>query len=181
LTIAYVGRLVGEKGLHLLLEAAWRLKSQGYQFRLKLVGDGPERRQLETLARRLDLDELVAFTGVLRGLELDAAIAEVEVLVMPSIYEETAGLAAMEQMMRGGAVIASEVGGLGEVVGSAGLKFAPGDVDGLVGALRLILDDRSVAMDLGRKARDRAVRVFSQKRMVDEHLLLYRELLCRAP
>ena len=73
---------------------------------------------------RLGLQDRVTFTGELRGPDFrKRLLRSVQVLVMPSRWEETAGLAAIEQMMRGGVVVAADVGGLSEVVGDAGLKF----------------------------------------------------------
>src|SRR5205807_2598615 len=130
-TFAYVGRLVSEKGIPLLLEAATILKKEGLRFRVMIVGDGAERNSLEIMTRDLGLSDEVSFAGCLRGDALHMAVRDVTALVMPSIWEETAGLAAMEQMMRGRLVVATDIGGLGEVVDGAGLKFRPGDARGL--------------------------------------------------
>jgi len=175
-TFAYVGRLVSEKGLPLLLEAAKRLKEEGYEFRLLFVGDGPERKRLETMTVKMELRDRVQFTGFLRGEALEAVMASAHAVIMPSVWEETAGLAAMEHMMRGRLVIASDIGGLGEVVGEAGLKFAPGEVDALVHCLRQVLEHPNLVTELGTKARQRALRFFRWERMVEEHLTLYQSL-----
>lgn len=177
LTYAYVGRLVSEKGLHLLVEAGRRLGAAGCAFRLKFIGDGPERSRLEQQVETLGLRSQVTFTGYLRGVELESALRDVAAVAMPSIWEETAGLSAMEHMMRGRLVIASDAGGLAEVVDGVGLKFASGDTAGLTSCLQRVVDDPSLVEKLGKKARDRALRYFSQPRMIAEHLALYRELL----
>ncbi len=127
LCFAYVGRLVPEKGLPVLLKAAEILIPEGWAFELLLIGDGPERSNLEATIQRYGLDKVVRITGFLRGAPLAKVLSGVRVVVMPSVWEETAGLAAMEQMMRGRLVIASRIGGLGEVVGDAGLLCVPGD------------------------------------------------------
>jgi glycosyltransferase involved in cell wall biosynthesis len=176
-TFAYVGRLVKEKGLPVLLQAARQLKSAGSRFRLKIIGDGPERANLTESGLSLGIESEVAFTGGLQGGALQAALKDVSVVVMPTVMEETAGLAAIEQMMRGKIVIVSDIGGLGEVVDDAGLKFAPGDAAGLASCLRRVLDDPSLVEVLGSKARERALRYFLQERMIAEHLALYRQLL----
>ncbi len=178
LEFAYVGRLVAEKGLPLVLQAAKHLVDQGRKFRLDFIGDGPERTHLEQMARDLKLDEFVRFTGNLRGADLDLAVSRVSVVVMPSIWEETAGLAAIEQMMRGRLVIAADVGGLGEVVGDAGLKFAPGDWRGLASCMQTALDNPAIAASLGSAARARAVQLFGQDTMIESHVALCQELLC---
>jgi len=173
---AYVGRLVPEKGVALLLEAAKRLTEEGYAFRLKLIGDGPERRPLEALARAFDLDRRVAFTGFLRDESLEVQLADVDVVVMPSRWPETAGIAAIEQMMRGRLIVAADIGGLGEVAGAAGLKFDAGDLVGLTARLRQVLDDSSCVTRIGAEARQRALRLFREDRMVEEHYRIYRQL-----
>ena len=129
--IGYVGRLVTEKGIPVLLEAAKKLRDDGFSFHLALIGDGAERENLESEARRLGLQDRTTFTGYLTGAAFEEAVRALRVVVMPSQWEETAGLAVMEKMMRGGLVVVADIGGLSEVVGDAGLKFAPGDVETL--------------------------------------------------
>jgi len=175
-TFAYVGRLVSEKGLPLLLEAAKRLKEEGYDFRLLFVGDGPERKFLEMMAVKLNLQDRVQFTGFLVGEALEEVMASIHAVIIPSVWEETAGLAAMEHMMRGRLVIASDIGGLGEVVDGAGLKFTPGDVAALAHCLRQVLEHPNLVTELGAKARQRALQFFRWERMVQEHLTLYQRL-----
>ncbi len=173
---AYVGRLVSEKGLPLLIEAAGHLWKGGYRFRLRFVGDGPERPRLEALAQARGLAECASFGGFLTGVSLGAALEDVTAVVMPSVWEETAGLAAIEQMMRGRLVIASDIGGLGEVVDGAGLTFAAGDVGGLAACMRRVLDEPSLVREVGGRARARALELFAQRRMVSEHAALYASL-----
>jgi glycosyltransferase involved in cell wall biosynthesis len=179
LQAAYVGRLVAEKGLPLLLQAAKNLKDNGAPFHLSFMGDGPERNRLNELTDRFGLRDFVKFTGDLRGRELEQAVGGIDVVVMPSLWEETAGLSAIEQMMRGRVVIAADIGGLGEVVGDAGLKFAPGDAEALASCIRKLIDDPALVRSLGSAARARAVKFFGQERMIEDHVSLYRGALCR--
>lgn len=176
LEVAYVGRLVAEKGLPLLLDAGKRLKEEGVQFHLTFIGDGPERALLEKRVNDSGLRSAVTFTGDLRGPALERAVEKVAVVVMPSVWEETAGLSAIEQMMRGRIVVAAEIGGLGEVVGDAGLKFPPRDSGALAARLREAVLNREEMSRLGRTARERAEGMFSVERMVREHRILYREV-----
>ncbi len=180
LLFAYVGRLVPEKGLPLLLEAANELKKSGHVFRLAFIGEGPDRAELESKAIAYGLKDLTRFTGFLQGDALTKAVGEAAAVVMPSIWEETAGLAAIEHMMRGRVVIAAKVGGLGEVVGSAGLTFPMGDAVALQQAMKKILDDPACVQTLGHAARERAQTLFLQPRMVKDHVSLYEQVLTLA-
>ena len=178
-TFAYVGRLVSEKGLPLLLKAVRLLKDKGFRFRVKIIGDGPERGKLEVSSRELGLSREVSFTGYLSGDSLREVAHDITVLIMPSICEETAGLSAIEHMMRGRPVIAADIGGLGEVVGGAGLKFRPGDAEDLATCMQRVLEDRKLTDELGRRARERAAEMFGVNRMVDEHAAIFRRLATR--
>lgn len=174
--LAYVGRLVTEKGLPVLLQAAKSLRDKGGEFRLTFIGDGPERHHLEELTKGLGMDDRVGFTGDLRGADLNRVAATMDVVVMPSVCEETAGLSAIEQMMRGRTVVASDIGGLSEVVGDAGWKFPPGDAGALCDRLFNILEHPEAAAAMGRKAREYARQRFAVDRMVEEHMSLYNEV-----
>jgi glycosyltransferase involved in cell wall biosynthesis len=171
---AYVGRFVAEKGTPTLLYAAGLLRREGREFDVLLIGDGPERAKLERIIRQEQLENCARITGFLTGEALADALRSVNVVVVPSVWEETAGLAAIEQMMRGRPVIASAVGGLGEIVGDGGLKFAPGDAPALADSMRTVLQDRSVIDSYGRRARERALQLFVRDRMIQEHAVVYR-------
>ncbi len=173
---AYVGRLVPEKGIPVFLEAARLLKEEGHDFEIRLIGDGPEHANLEAIIARDHLNGYVHITGYLTGKALVESLAEVRVVVAPSVWEETAGLVAIEQMMRGRLVIASAIGGLGEIVGNAGLTFPPGNAEALAECMRKVFQDRSVIGTLGQEARDRALRFFRRERMIEDHARLYKRL-----
>lgn len=172
---AFVGRFVPEKGIPIFLDALAKLKREGHAFEAKLIGDGPERAKLEKQIESLDLGRAVKITGYRSGDALAAEVANISVVVMPSIWEETAGLAAMEQMMRCRLVICSDVGGLTEIVGDAGLHFRLGDADELAERLRQILLNPLLAQSIGRKAREAFEAKFLQARMIQGHATEYRE------
>jgi glycosyltransferase involved in cell wall biosynthesis len=175
LQIGYVGRLVQEKGLPVLLKAAKLLDEGGVAFHLTFVGDGPEQAKLKGLSTQLGLDRRVTFTGDLRGVELGRALRAIQIIVMPSEWEETAGLAAMEQMMSGGAVIAANIGGLAEVVGEAGLKFAPGNADALYACLKAAECQETIE-EISSMARTRALEEFSVQPFLKQHASMYRNV-----
>lgn len=178
---AYVGRLVTEKGVDVLLDAAARLKADGVPFYLKIIGDGPESRNLQRLAADRNLNNQVAFMGFLTGEALHDAIEDVSVVVMPSQCEDAAPFAAIEQMLCGRLVICSEIGGLAEMVGETGLKFPAGDSATLAELMRKIVQSSGVARELGQRARERALRLFTLDRMITEHMTLYRKVVATSP
>jgi len=176
-TFAFVGRLVSTKGVPVLLEAAARLRERGREFRLVIVGDGPERARLEALVRKRNLHSLVHFRGALLEAEKEDALAGVTAVVLPSLGGEVFGLAAAESMLCGRAVVASSLGSLSEVVGDAGLVFSPGNAEELADCLERFWEDPSLAGQLSARARDRAARLFGEQRMLEDHARLYRSLV----
>jgi len=174
---AFVGRFVQEKGIPVLLEAARILLAEGHTFEVRLIGDGPERRRIEEIIVRQNLSACVHITGFLNGAALAESLRAVHVVVMPSVWEETAGLAAIEQMMRGRLVIASAIGGLQEVVGPGGLTFPAGDASALADHMKAVLQNPTLLKTLGRNARDRALELFLRGRMIVEHADFYRRVV----
>lgn len=173
---AYVGRLVVEKGVSVLLEAAGLLRAEGRAVKVLLIGDGPERSQLENQIIASHLGSCVRITGFLSGEALQRELRAVATIVIPTIMEETAGLAALEQMARGRLVIASAVGGLREIVEGAGLTFPPGDSSALAKAMKKVLDEPGLASSLAVPVRQRVLQSFSLGAMMDAHVRIYREL-----
>jgi glycosyltransferase involved in cell wall biosynthesis len=174
---AYIGRLVMEKGLPVLLLASKKLSQNGYSFLLRIVGDGSERAKLEQMTDKLGLRGQTEFVGAVPADAVPGLIAEATAVVMPSVWEDVAPLAASELLMQGHLVIASDIGGLGEIVDGAGLRFPAGDADALESCMRQVLESSQMASELRLKARRRGIEVFSAKRMVEEHAYLYQTLV----
>jgi len=151
-----------------MLQAARILKDRSVPFQISFIGDGPLRDQLTAEAARLSLSDCVRFTGFLRGEELEEETRRIDAIAMPSVWEETAGLSAMEQMMQGRAVLAADIGGLSEVVGDSGLKFQPFNVSDLANKM-MDLTDPDLRLRIGERGRDRAERMFRLERMIDEY------------
>lgn len=147
----FLGRLVSDKGADLALEALARLGDKSA--RLTIIGDGPERSNLEAQAERLGLRGRVAFTGVLTGEPLVACLQRHRVLLVPSRWPEPFGNVALEGMACGCVPIVSSGGGLPDAVGSAGLVFNSGDVSSLVEKMGLVLRDGPVVTALVENAR----------------------------
>jgi len=174
---AFVGRFVPEKGISVFVEALASLQRQGLEFDAKLIGDGPERSRIQSQITAAQLDSSVKITGYLSGAPLSHAVADVSVIVMPSVWEETAGLSAMDQMMRGRPVICSDIGGLAEIVGDGGLKFPAGDVTALAVLMRSVIESPEQIEKLGARARARACADFARSKMIKNHAVIYRSVL----
>jgi glycosyltransferase involved in cell wall biosynthesis len=172
----FQGRFVSAKGARVLLQAASQLKAMGLDFRLKLIGDGPERASLERLAQQLHLEDRVRFLGPLPQAELETAFAGATAIVMPSLGGEVFGLVAAENMARGQLLVVSDLGALAEVVGDAGLVFRVGNADDLTAQLARVLQSPRVAEELRRRASRRSFDFFSQERMIQNHIAVYRRI-----
>lgn len=172
----FQGRFVSAKGVHLLLKAASQLNAMGLDFRLTLIGDGPERTSLERLAGQLHLEDRVRFLGLLPQAELESALAGATAIVMPSLGGEVFGLVAAENMARGHLLIVSDLGALAEVVGDAGLVFRVGDADDLAAQLARVLLSPRLAEDLRLRASRRSLDFFRQERMIRNHIAIYRKV-----
>jgi glycosyltransferase involved in cell wall biosynthesis len=175
--IVYQGRLVSSKGISVLLEAAGLLRARERRFELIVIGDGPERPALERRAQELGLSSQIRFAGRLGSSQLEATLKQAGIVVMPSLAGEVFGLVTAENMARGLAVVASDVGSLSEVLGDAGLTFRVGDAQDLARQLERLLEDAAFASSLGARARQRIFESFSRAQMVAAHARVYRDVL----
>jgi glycosyltransferase involved in cell wall biosynthesis len=175
--IAFQGRLVTTKGVRLLFEAARILHKQGQPFELLIIGDGPERGSLENFAREVQLDAQIRFAGRLDGAQLEAALGQSSVVVVPSLGGEVFGLVVAENMLRALPVVASDLGAFVEVLGDAGFTFRTGDASALAAVLSRLLADPALATGLGHRARGRALDFCSRERMLESHARVYRRVL----
>jgi glycosyltransferase involved in cell wall biosynthesis len=176
-SIAFVGRLVTAKGVRVLLDAAAHLRRKGLHFELRIVGDGPERRSLETWVAQSGLADCVRFLGAPSCEEMPAALDGVSVLVQPSLAGEVFGLAVAENMAQGRLPVVSDIGSLAEVVGDARLTFPAGDSAVLAARLEEVLLDPPRIRALGRTAAARSAEHFALGRMIEEHLTTYGRVL----
>jgi len=176
LTIGFQGRLVSTKGVNLLLRAASQLQAEGLDFRLKIIGDGPQKTALELQARELR-EGSVSFLGCVPPEQFEAALADVSVVAVPSLGGEVFGLVVAENMLRSKALVVSDIGSLAEVIGDAGLVVETGSVPALTEALRRLLSNPKLPSALGSTARARALAVFRIEQMVRKHVDLYEKLI----
>jgi glycogen(starch) synthase len=138
--VLYLGRLVPQKGVDVLLDAVRHLAGK---VPVLVVGDGPLRLALERRARRLGIADRVRFEGFCRHVDVPARLAHADVIVVPSVYEEL-GSVLIEALHAGLPAVASDVGGIPTVVrdGVTGDLVPPGSAPALARAIdRLVVDE----------------------------------------
>jgi glycosyltransferase involved in cell wall biosynthesis len=167
--LVFVGRLVPVKGVGVLIRALARLSATGTAPALVIIGDGPQRRDLEALAAESRVD--VEFRGTLDASAVRAEVRRASGLVAPSVsidggIEEALNLTSLEAQACGVPVVVSRSGGLPETVvdGRTGFVVPPDDPDALAAAIRRLIDDRNTQQQMGSAARDMVVERFDLHR-----------------
>jgi len=178
-TVVFAGRLVREKGVDVLLRAFAKVKETIADAKLLIVGEGVEKAALESLAVELNLSDRVSFLGYLSRSALETLFDQAWVQVIPSRWAEPFGLVAAEAQMRGTAIIASDVGGLAEVIhpDQTSNLVPPGDVGVLAEKMLNILSQKELAEALGHQGRAFAIQNFSEDAFVDRFLAVYDDLI----
>lgn len=171
--VVFVGRLAHQKGVRTLVAAASRLQTPGVQ--VVLVGDGPERAALEERVRAEGVGDRVHFMGFQEHDLVPAVLGHADLLVFPSVYEEL-GTALLEGLQAGLPIVASNVGGVPDAVGSAAVLVPPSDPAALATAVDRLLADPAERARLSALARERA-RSFGWSGLADRVLDVYRHAI----
>jgi glycosyltransferase involved in cell wall biosynthesis len=155
-SFVYVGRLVREKGVDVLIEAA-----AGTGLRVEIVGDGPLRADLEAQARAAGVE--IVFHGYQQPPDAAAIVARSLAVVLPARWHENGPLAVIEAMAAGKPVISSRTGGLPELIvdGDTGLLAPPNDAIALRSAMLRLAESPEEAERMGRAGRARAEERYS--------------------
>jgi N-acetyl-alpha-D-glucosaminyl L-malate synthase BshA len=171
--IIYIGALVHQKGVDVLLNGFKKIKETHPDLKLVIVGDGPERENLEGLAEKLGLT-IIEFTGYLE--DLDQVFTSQSILVLPS-RKEGFGIALLEAMARGVPVVASKTGGVLEIVedGRNGLLFSKEHPESLADAVIKLLDNSKLRTRIVKGGLKTAEK-FSWDKMAEETDVVYDEL-----
>lgn len=171
-----VGRLIGEKGCDLAIEAFARLLPEMADAELHIYGDGPARGELQAMVTHLGLQARVAFHGYVDEHSLAGSLAAYDVFIQHSLVKEGSPVAIAEAMACGLAVVATPVGGIVDQVieGETGLLVAQRDVPGMAAAMRRLAGDLELRLGFGRAARARAIELYDASRQTRrlEKLLL---------
>jgi glycosyltransferase involved in cell wall biosynthesis len=176
--IGSVTHLTPEKDVECLIRAAARLDRLGLNFKVLIAGEGPRRAAVTNLVAANALERRVWLGGHLPHSEALAVAQLSDVFVLTSKYEGMPN-ALMEAMAAGRACVASNVGGVPELIDGAttGLRFDAGNDDALAGCLMRLASDRPLRAALAEAGCRRVRTDFSIERMVRLHEDLYRSLL----
>ena len=174
LAVCFTGRLVPQKGVHVLLEAWAKVARRDARLCLLVVGEGPERARLEKLAARLGIHSSVAFLGFRD--DVHKLLVASDVFAFPSFWEGQP-VAVLEAMATGLPILATEIRGIRGTLrdGKEGLLVAPGDPVAFAGALERVTENPELRIQLGRAARRRAEELFDPARVARQ----LRDVYCR--
>lgn len=167
--MVFAGRLHKTKGVEILIEAARRTGIP-----VEIIGEGPER---EALLRQAGAMTNVQFLGALDYAATLRHMRQARAVIVPSVWWEPFGMVALEPQGLGTPVIASNTGGLANVIvhGQTGFLVPPNDVEALAAAMRRLYDDPAEAARMGKLGKRRFETQFS----IDEHMRKLLELYSR--
>lgn len=163
------------KGLHYLLMAVAEI-ARTRNVDVTVIGTPKENGSIVKLIRRLDIGNLITFTGWISNREFVRQYAKATVAVVPSLYEGF-GIPAGEAMACGVPVISTTGGALPEVVGDAGILIPPADSAALVRSITELFDNPERAKDLGQAGYKRVQEHFTWKKAAEKTVETYREVI----
>ena len=174
--VGWIGRMTAVKRTDDVLVAFKRLRDEGVDAVLCMVGDGPDRAQLEQRAHDLGIVRETLFVGYQE--DVAPFYAAFDALILPSSNEGTP-VSAIEALAAGRPVVATRVGGVPDVVveGEDGFLVEPGATDDLADRLGRLARDPELRERMGQAGRERVLPRYAVDRLVDDVDRLYRSLL----
>jgi len=169
LIIGSVGRLTEQKGHRYLIEAAVNVKN----VEIVIAGDGPLRKELESLAERLRVKCI--FTGAVEQKKIPVFLKSLNIFCFPSLWEGLPS-ALIEAMAAGLPVIATDIPPHKEVLGDTGVIVSAGDADALAKAANMLIDDPSLMLTVAQKEKER-VKMFSIDNTAKTYERLFEDIL----
>jgi glycogen(starch) synthase len=174
--IVYLGRLVSDKGVDLLIAAVAELAKGGLAPTVTVIGSGPEGPILQEQVKSRGLSNRIRFAGVRRGEELVRLLNAHRLMVIPSRWQEPFGIVALEGMACGCVPIGSAGGGLRDAIGECGETFANGDATQLADRIAGLLRDPRRQEALRQRAKEHLGR-HTRARVAAEYLRVFRDVV----
>jgi glycosyltransferase involved in cell wall biosynthesis len=174
--VGMVARLDLQKGFEYLLRAASELRGDFPGLKVVIVGEGPDRREIEGMIQRFGLQSNVILAG--QHSDMPGIYAAMDVFVLPSLNEGLP-MTILEAMAASRPVIATRVGAIPRVIqdGETGLLVDPGDTDGLRNALARLLADSDLCSRLGAAGHDWVSRNYTSEAMALKYRQMYDDVL----
>jgi glycosyltransferase involved in cell wall biosynthesis len=171
-----IGTLIPVKGIQYLIQALPIVRREFPEVKLEIIGEGPYKKSLVKEVKRRKLEKYVIFSGF--QAEIEKSLMGMDMYIQPSI-SESFGLAIVQAMSVGLPIVATNAGGIPEVIsdGKTGLLVAPGKPKELATAIIKILRDRTLAHYLGDNARKESVVRFNLKDMIDQVENIYAKVV----
>lgn len=175
--LGFTGRLVINKGLKYLIDAAALLKKEVDNFKILIIGKGSLLDELKAMAKKNNVLDKVIFTGERR--DIPALLSCLDIYVMSSIKEGLPN-ALLEAMASGRPIVATKVGGIPEVIqhGISGQLVPPGDAGSLAKAIKLLISNSSMAKKNGtcsERSSEKRLQYRSNRPEVADTLLVFAE------
>jgi len=172
--VLFLGRMVPEKGITTLIDAAKIIQKTYPECVFILAGKGPYLSDYKALVRQAGLENHMLFIGYVNEREKATLLRRCDMLIVPSSYEPF-GIVAIEGMAAGKPVIASRTGGLSSIIndGETGLVFDPGDVSGLSENISTLMEDPTLCAKLGEKALNEVKQKYNWEDVRDQTEAVY--------
>lgn len=169
--VGFIGKVSEEKGIFVFLQAAKKILQKKQNVEFWVVGNINANFKIQDYR----LEKEIIFKGWQD--DLSQVYQELDIVVVPSLVEESFGLVAVEAMSYGKAVVVSDRGALPELVenNKSGIVVAAGNVDILADVLGDLIDNQEKIKELGERAYERVQKMFTIERMVDETLMVYED------
>jgi FkbM family methyltransferase len=181
LNIGFLGRLVPEKGIELLLSSLQQLKARGLECQLTICGSGPNEAALRQQAQTQQIEDAIEWRGAIRHEQAPIELSKFDVLVLPSrtiaTWKEQFGHVLIEAMAMGIPVVGSTCGEIPHAIGRADLIFTEGDAGGLTDILARMIGDPAWRAETGRYGFDRVGQQYSHAQIAHRSIGLWQSVL----
>lgn len=176
--VFFVGRLVNEKGVHVLLNAIPKILSNYNDVKFVIAGKGPCLNNLIEQSRRLNISDKVYFTGFVSEEVLLKLYRCTDIAVFPSIYEPF-GIVALEGMVAGIPVVVSDIGGLKEIINHRedGMKFYSGNSNSLADCIIELLKNDGLSEKIRNIALQKVHRLYNWNNITEKIVSEYKYVI----
>lgn len=179
--VFFAGRIVYEKGIQVLLDAAPKILQNYNDVKFVIAGRGPCMDDLRAQAERLGISNRVYFTGYLNDVQITKMYKAIDVAVFPSLYEPF-GIVALEGMLAGAATVVSDTGGLNEIVshGIDGMKSYAGNCNSLADSILEVLFNQDLCKQIAKNAHEKVVTEYNWEVIAKKTMEVYKETIKEA-